>query len=190
VSCLVLSVDEPVPGARAHAADAAARGYREGIAHDYKRHGTTTLFAALDVLSGTGLTDCKPRHRHQEFLSFLRRIEQSVPKELDIHLVVDNYSAHQHARVKAWLARRARRHIHFIPTCSSWLDQVERFFAPVAEKAVRRGSFRSVNELVAKTDHFVTHYNKHCKPLLWTATADSVLEKLERFTSRISGTGH
>jgi putative transposase len=117
------------------------------------------------------LTDCKPPHRQQEFLSFLRRIEQSVPQQLDIHLIVDNYSAHKHPRVKAWLARRPRWHIHFIPTYSSWLKEI-------------------VKELVAKIDHFVTHYNKHCRPFVWTATADSVLEKLERLTSRISGTGH
>lgn len=165
-------------------------GYVEGVTHDYKRHGTTTLFAALDVLNGTVLTDCKPRHRHQEFLAFLRRIEKSVPEKLDIHLIVDNYSTHKHARVKAWLARRPRWHIHFIPTYSSWLNQVERFFGLITDKAIRRGSFRSVKELVAKIDHFVTHYNKNCKPFIWTATADSVLQKLERLTSRISGTGH
>jgi putative transposase len=165
-------------------------GYVEGITHDYKRHGTTTLFAALDVLNGTVLTACKPRHRHQEFLGFLRRIEKSVPERLDIHLIVDNYSTHKHARVKAWLARRPRWHIHFIPTYSSWLNQVERFFGLITEKAIRRGSFRSVKELVGKIDHFVTHYNQNCKPFIWTATADSVLQKLERLTSRISGTGH
>jgi transposase len=165
-------------------------GYVEGITHNYKRHGTTTLFAALDVLNGTVLTVCKPRHRHQEFLAFLRRIETSVPEKLDIHLIVDNYSTHKHARVKAWLARRPRWHIHFIPTYSSWLNQVERFFGLITEKAIRRGSFRSVKELVEKIDHFVTHYNQHCQAFLWTATADSVLEKLQRLTSRISGTGH
>ncbi|MGA7823255.1 MAG: IS630 family transposase [Steroidobacteraceae bacterium] len=165
-------------------------GYVEGITHDYKRHGTTTLFAALDVLSGTVLTDCKPHHRHQEFLAFLRRIDKSVPHKLDIHLIVDNYSTHKHTRVKAWLGRHPRWHIHFIPTYSFWLNQVERFFALVTEKAIRRGSFRSVKELVGKIDHFVTHYNKNCKPFIWTATADSVLQKLERLTSRISGTGH
>jgi putative transposase len=165
-------------------------GYVEGVTHDYKRHGTTTLFAALDVLNGTVLADCKPRHRHQEFLCFLRRIEKSVPEKLDVHLIVDNYSTHKHARVKAWLARRPRWHIHFIPTYSSWLNQVERFFGHITEKAIRRGSFRRVKELVSQIDHFVTHYNTHCQPFVWTATADSVLEKLERLTSRISGTGH
>jgi putative transposase len=165
-------------------------GYVEGVTHDYKRHGTTTLFAALDVLNGTVLTDCKPRHRHQEFLAFLRRIEKSVPEKLDVHLIVDNYSTHKHARVKAWLAQRPRWHIHFIPTYSSWLNQVERFFGLITDKAIRRGSFRSVKELVGTIDHFVTQYNRHCQPFVWTATADSILEKLERLTSRISGTGH
>ena len=103
---------------------------------------------------------------------------------------MDNYSAHKHPRVKAWLARRPRWHIHFIPTYSSWLNQVERFFALITDKAIRRGSFRSVKELVGKIDHFVTQYNKGCKPFIWTATADSILAKLERLTSRINGTAH
>jgi putative transposase len=165
-------------------------GYVEGVTHDYKRHGTTTLFAALDVLNGTVLTECKPRHRHQEFLAFLRRIEAAVPADLDVHLIVDNYSTHKHAKVKAWLAKRPRWHIHFIPTYSSWLNLVERFFALITDKAIRRGSFRSVQELVGKIDHFVTRYNRHCQPFVWTASADSILAKLERLTSRISGTGH
>lgn len=165
-------------------------GYLEGVTHDYKRHGTTTLFAALDVLSGSVLTDCKPRHRHQEFLAFLRSIEAAVPAELDVHLIVDNYSTHKHAKVKAWFAKRPHWHIHFIPTYSSWLNQVERFFALITDKAIRRGSFRSVKELVGKIDHFVTRYNRNCKPFVWTATADSILAKLERLTSRINGTGH
>jgi putative transposase len=165
-------------------------GYVEGVTHDYKRHGTTTLFAALDVLNGTVLTDCKPRHRHQEFLAFLRRIEAAVPADLDVHLIVDNYSTHKHAKVKAWFAKRPRWHIHFIPTYSSWLNLVERFFALITDKAIRRGSFRSVQELVGKIDHFVTRYNRNCRPFIWTASADSILAKLERLTSRISGTGH
>jgi putative transposase len=165
-------------------------GYAEGMTHDYKRHGTTTLFAALDVLKGTVLADCKPRHRHQEFLAFLRQIEAHVPQSQDIHLIVDNYSTHKHARVKAWLARRPRWHLHFIPTYSSWLNQVERFFALITDKAIRRGSFSSVKDLVGKVDHFVTQYNKDCTPFVWTATADSILGKLERLSSRINGTGH
>jgi putative transposase len=165
-------------------------GYVEGVTHDYKRHGTTTLFAALNVLNGTILADCKPRHRHQEFLSFLREIDKAVPAELDIHCIVDNYRTHKHAKVKAWLAARGRWHMHFIPTYSSWLNQVERFFALITDRAIRRGSFRSVKELVAKIDHFISHYNQNCKPFTWTATADSILAKLSRLCARISGTGH
>lgn len=165
-------------------------GYVEGVTHDYKRHGTTTLFAALDVMEGKVIAQCKPRHRHQEFLGFLRTIEANVPKQLDIHLIVDNYSTHKHAKVKAWLAARPRWHIHFTPTYSSWLNQVERFFGLITDKAIRRGSFRSVKELISKIDHFVIQHNNSCQPFVWTATADSILAKLERLTSRISGTGH
>ena len=165
-------------------------GYVEGVTHDYKRHGTTTLFAALNVLNGAVLTECKARHRHQEFRAFLRTIDKAVPVELEIHCIVDNYSTHKHAKVKAWLARRPRWHMHFIPTYSSWLNQVERFFALITDRAIRRGSFRSVKELVAKIDHFVSHHNQNCKPFVWTATADSILAKLSRLCERICGTGH
>jgi putative transposase len=165
-------------------------GYLDGVTHDYKRHGTTTLFAALNVMNGAVLTDCKARHRHQEFLSFLRRIDQAVPSELDIHCIVDNYSTHKHPKVKAWLAVRSRWHLHFIPTYSSWLNQVERFFGFITDKAIRRGSFKSVKELIDRIDHFVAHYNQNCKPFMWTATADSILEKLQRLCNRISGTAH
>jgi putative transposase len=165
-------------------------GYVEGVTHDYKRHGTTTLFAALDVLTGAVLSTCKPRHRHQEFLSFLREIDKAVPEHLDIHAIVDNYSAHKHPRVKAWLTARPRWQLHFIPTYSSWLNLVERFFALITDKAIRRGSFRSVKDLTVKINHFVTHYNQSCKPFMWTATADSILKKLERLCLRINGTAH
>ena len=165
-------------------------GYVEGVTHDYKRHGTSTWFAALDVLSGQVLAQCKPRHRHQEFLSFLRAIEDNVPADLDVHLIVDNYSTHKHAKVKAWLAARPRWHLHFVPTYSSWLNLVERFFALITDKAIRRGSFRSVRELIQHIDHFVVHHNVGCKPFVWTATADSIIAKLERLCSRISGTAH
>lgn len=165
-------------------------GYVEGVTHDYARHGTTTLFAALNVLNGAVLAACKPRHRHQEFLAFLRTIDQAVPTELDIHAIVDNYSAHKHPKVKAWLAARPRWHLHFIPTYSSWLNLVERFFALITDKAIRRGSFRSVRQLIAKIDHFVSHHNQNCKPFVWTATADSILAKLQRICQRISGTRH
>jgi putative transposase len=114
-------------------------GYVEGVTHDYKRHGTTTLFAALNVLNGAVLATCKPRHRHQEFLSFLREIDKAVPVELDIHCIVDNYATHSHPKIKAWLTARPRWYMHFIPTYSSWLNQVERFFAMVTDRAIRRG---------------------------------------------------
>jgi len=115
-------------------------GYVEGVTHDYKRHGTTTLFAALNVLNGAVLAACKPRHRHQEFLSFLREIDKAVPAELDVHCIADNYATHSHPKINAWLAARPRWHMHFIPTYSSWLNQVERFFALITDKAIRRGS--------------------------------------------------
>jgi putative transposase len=165
-------------------------GYVEGVTHDYVRHGTTTLFAALNVLNGAVLAECKPRHRHQEFLAFLRSIDKAVPAELDVHCIVDNYSSHKHPKVKAWLAARPRWHMHFIPTYSSWLNQVERFFSIITGKAIRRGSFASVKELVNKIEHFVAQYNQNCKPFTWTATADSILAKLNRLCERISGTGH
>jgi len=165
-------------------------GYVEGVTHDYIRHGTTTLFAALNVLDGEVLASCKTRHRHQEFLSFLREIEAAVPSELDIHMVVDNYATHKHPKVKAWMAARPRWHSHFIPTYSSWLNQVERFFAIITDKAIRRDSFKSVKELVKKIEAFVQNYNTKSKPFVWTATADSILAKLQRLCERISGTEH
>ena len=165
-------------------------GYVEGVTHDYVRHGTTTLFAALNVLNGAVLATCKPRHRHQEFLSFLREIDKSVPPELDVHCIADNYASHKHPKVRAWLAQRPRWHMHFVPTYSSWLNQVERFFAIITDKAIRRGSFTSVKELTSKIDSFVSRYNEDCKPFTWTATADSILEKIARLCGRITGTGH
>ncbi len=130
-------------------------GYVEGVTHDYVRHGTTTLFAALDAANGEVITQCKARHRHQEFLAFLRHIDASVPKDLEVHLVIDNYATHKHAKVKAWLAKRPRYHIHYTHTYTSWLNQVERWFAIITQQALRRGSFSSVKQLIAKTQHFV-----------------------------------
>jgi putative transposase len=163
-------------------------GYVQGVTHNYIRHGTTTLFAALDVASGTVLTQCRPRHRHQEFLQFLTHIDASVPGHLDIHLVVDNYSTHKHAKVKRWLAARPRYHLHFTPTYASWLNQVEIWFNIITQKAIRRGSFRSVKELVARIATFEQHYNPSAHPFVWTATADSILQKIERLCEAISGT--
>lgn len=165
-------------------------GYVEGITHDYIRHGTTTLFAALDVANGTVLTQCKPRHRHQEFLAFLRHIEANVPQHLDVHLICDNYGTHKHAKVKAWLARRPRFHLHFTPTYSSWLNQVERWFGLITHQAIRRGSFDSVTDLKRKITDFVERYNQHPSPFMWTATAESILAKLERLCKVINGTQH
>lgn len=163
-------------------------GYVEGVTHDYVRHGTTTLFAALDIASGQVLTKCRPRHRHQEFLAFLKDIEANVPPELDIHLVVDNYATHKHESVRRWLAARPRYHMHYTPTYSSWLNQVEIWFNIITQKAIRRGTFRSVKELVAKIENFVAHYNAKTKPFRWTATPDSIFEKLQRLCKNIAET--
>jgi len=165
-------------------------GYVEGVTHDYVRNGTTTLFAALDIATGAVLTECKPRHRHQEFLSFLRRIDEAVPATLDVHLILDNYATHKHAKVRAWLAARPRFQLHFTPTYSSWLNQVERWFGLITQQAIRRGSFKSVRDLIAKINHFVQHYNRTSRPFAWTATADSIFAKLARLCSCISGTPH
>jgi putative transposase len=139
-------------------------GYVEGVTHDYVRNGTTTLFAALDIATGTVFTECKPRHRHQEFLSFLQRLDDRIPSGLDVHLIVDNYATHKHPEVRTWLAQRPRYQIHFTPTYSSWLNQVERWFGLITQRAIRRGSFRSVKELVQKIDSFVQHYNRTSRP--------------------------
>lgn len=165
-------------------------GYAEGVTHDYVRHGTTTLFAALDIASGKVLAQCKARHRHQEFLQFLRRIDASVPEQLDVHLVIDNYATHRHAKVKRWLAARPRYHVHYTPTYSSWLNQVETWFNLITQRAIRRGSFRSVKQLVQKIETFVENHNKGAQPFTWTATAESIFEKLTRLCSSISGTQH
>lgn len=165
-------------------------GYIEGVTHDYVRHGTTTLFAALNVLNGQVLAQCRPRHRHQEFLDFLRAIDKAVPTTLDVHCIADNYASHKHPKVRAWLAQRPRWHMHFVPTYSSWLNQVERFFSIITARAIRRGSFRSVKDLIYRITSFVDSYNKTCQPFIWTATADSILDKLARLCGRINGTAH
>jgi putative transposase len=165
-------------------------GYAEGVTHDYVRNGTTTLFAALDVATGTVFTECKPRHRHQEFLAFLRRLDDCIPSDLDVHLIVDNYATHKHPKVRTWLAQRPRYQVHYTPTYSSWLNQVERWFGLITQRAIRRGSFQSVKELIQRIDEFVEHYNRTSRPFIWTATADSILGKIARLCSRISGTRH
>ncbi len=165
-------------------------GYVEGVTHDYVRHGTTTLYAALDIASGQVLTRCTPRHRHQEFLQFLHRIEANVPTNFDLHLVVDNYATHKHAKVRQWLADRPRFHIHYTPTYGSWLNQVEIWFNLITQRAIRRGSFRSVKDLVQTIDRFVEKYNSRSTPFVWTATADSILQKVQRLCEVIAGTRH
>jgi putative transposase len=165
-------------------------GYVEGVTHDYRRHGTTTLFAALDTAKGKVLTQCRPHHRHQEYLGFLREIEKNVPETLDVHIIVDNYATHKHPRVKRWLVARPRFHVHFTPTYASWLNQVEIWFNRITQQAIRRGSFRSVKELIEKIDQYVRASNTHAHPFAWTATADSILAKVQRLCERISGTGH
>ena len=165
-------------------------GYVEGVTHDYVRHGTTTLFAALDLASGHVLTQCKRRHRHQEFLQFLRHIEVSVPEELEVHLIVDNYCTHKHAKVRRWLAAQPRFRVHYTPTYASWLNQVEIWFNIITQRAIRRGTFKSVRDLIAKIEAFVRHYNRRCHPFTWTATADSILEKIGRLCKAVAGTAH
>jgi putative transposase len=160
-------------------------GYLEGITDNYIRHGTTTLFAALDVATGAVLTQCSARHRHQEFLRFLRTIDASVPAELAVHLVLDNYSTHRHRAVKLWLARHPRFTVHFTPTYSSWLNQVEIWFNLITSKAIRRGSFPCTKALIQQIDAFVRAYNPSATPFVWTATAESILEKIGRLLGRI-----
>ena len=156
------------------------RGRAATMTHDYKRNGTTTLFAALDVLSGTVIGQCLPRHRHEEFLKFLRKIDRDVPQGLQVHLICDNYATHKHADVKAWLAKHPRFHMHFTPTSSSWLNLVERWFRELTDKALRRGVFHSVPDLIAKIEQYLAAHNDQPRPFIWTATADEILAKVAR----------
>lgn len=165
-------------------------GYVEGVTHDYIRHGTTTLFAALDIVTGGVIAQCKKKHRHQDFLAFLKHVEQQVPDSLEIHAIVDNYATHKHKSVKGWLARHPRWHIHYTPTYSSWLNQVEIWFNIITQKAIRRGTFSSVKELITKIQKYIDSYNQHPRPFVWSATADSILAKVQRLCQSISGTEH
>jgi len=148
------------------------------MTHDYKRHGTTTLFAALNMLDGTVIGTCMNKHRHQEYLKFLRTIKRKTPKYLDIHIIVDNYSTHKHDKVKLWMSKNPRFHAHFIPTSSSWLNLVERFFAEITQKRIRRGVFHSVQELTNAINDFLDDYNSNPKPFVWTKTADDIVKKI------------
>lgn len=165
-------------------------GYLEGVTHNYFRHGTTTLFAALNIATGKVIGQCKHRHRHQEFLQFLNHVDSSVPKDLDIHLIVDNYRTHKHHKVQRWFAVHPRYHVHYTPTYSSWLNQVEIWFNIITQKAIRRGTFRNVKDLIQTIDRFVSSYNHNAAPFAWTATADSILLKIRRLCEHIAGTVH
>jgi transposase len=147
--------------------------------HDYLRHGTCCLFAALNVLTGEVLEQCETRHRHQEYLKFLRKIDQSTAADLELHLIADNYCTHKHRKVAAWLEKHPRFHVHFIPTSSSWLNLVERFFGKITQERIRRGVFHSVLELVAAIHDYIEAHNQHPTPFAWTKTADEILAKLE-----------
>jgi transposase len=149
--------------------------------HDYQRHGTTTLFAALNVLEGTVIGECQSRHRHQEFLRFLDRIDQSVDTGLDIHLVLDNYGTHKHPEVNKWLAARPRYRVHFTPTSSSWLNQNERWFAEITRKRIRRGTFRSVRDLIKTIHDYIRLYNKNPRPFQWVASASRIIRKVNKY---------
>jgi putative transposase len=165
-------------------------GYVDGITHGYVRHGTTTLFAALDLTQGEVIGQCKARHRHQEFIAFLDHVDENLPADLDVHLILDNYGTHKHAKVRAWLAQRPRYHLHFTPTYASWINQVERWFAIISQRAIRRGSFRNVRELRQRIEQFIEHYNHDSRPFQWTATAESILAKVTKISKLISGTAH
>lgn len=150
------------------------------MTHDYKRNGTTSLFAALEVLQGRVIGQCYERHRHQEFLHFLRRLDQEFPGEIRLHLVMDNYGTHKQPKVQAWLKRHPRFVSHFVPTSSSWLNLVERWFGELTSKRIRRGSFHSVEDLEKAITEFLAAWNENPKPFIWTATVESIVEKLSR----------
>ena len=165
-------------------------GYPERRSHDYVRNGTTSLFAALDIATGEVIGKCHRQHRHQEFLGFLKTVEAAIPKGLDVHLVMDNYGTHKTPKIKHWLARRPHWHVHFTPTGASWLNMVERFFAEITHRRIRRGAFRNVRELEqAIVDYLQTH-NTNPKPFIWTATADEIFRKIARLCEGISLSGH
>jgi transposase len=180
---LVLSVDEK---SQIQALDRTQpglpmkRGRAGTMTHDYKRNGTTTLFAALNTLDGKVIGQCLPRHRHQEFLQFLRTIDRQTPKGLDLHLIVDNYATHTHPEVTAWLANHHRFQLHFIPTSASWLNLVERWFREITEKRIRRGAFKSVPDLISAITEYLQANNADHKPFVWTASVQTILSKVRR----------
>jgi transposase len=155
-------------------------GRAQTMTHDYKRNGTTTLFAALDVLTGAVIGQCLPRHRHVEFVKFLRTIDREVPRRLQVHLILDNYATHKHPAVQAWLAKHPRFHLHFTPTSSSWLNLIAIFFGQLTDKAIRRGVFHSVPDLIDAIDRYLAATNTNPQPFVWTATAEQIVQKVRR----------
>jgi transposase len=162
------------------------KGRAQTMTHDYKRHGTTTLFAALNVLDGQVIGQCQQRHTHAEWLKFLRKIDRETPKGKTLHLIADNYATHKHPAVQAWLAKHPRFNMHFTPTSASWLNMVERFFRDLTTERLRRGVFTSVPELVTAIDDYVAHHNVDPKPFIWTKSARDILQKVIRANSRLS----
>jgi transposase len=162
------------------------KGRAQTMTHDYKRHGTTTLFAALSVLDGKVIGQCQPRHTHAEWLKFLRKIDRETPKDKTLHLIADNYATHKHPAVQEWLAKHPRFNMHFTPTSASWLNMVERFFRDITTERLRRGVFTSVAELVSAIDEYVAHHNTKPKPFIWTKSARDILQKVIRANSRLS----
>jgi transposase len=156
------------------------RGRPGTMTHDYKRNGTTTLFAAIEMTEGKLIGTCMSKHRHQEWIKFLKQIDAQTPAELDLHLIVDNYATHKHLKVQSWLKRHRRFHIHFIPTSSSWLNLVERWFREITDNRIRRGTFRSVEQLIQAIMDYIEHHNRSPKPFVWTAKADEILAKVRR----------
>ena len=165
-------------------------GMPERRTHDYARHGVTSLFAAFDIADGTVISELHRRHRHQEFLKFLKKIDKNVPPGLDVHLVCDNYGTHKTPQIQAWLARHPRFHVHFTPTGSSWINQVERWFGYLTDQKIRRGVHKSVQSLEADIRDWIEHWNQNPRPFAWTKTAEEILNSLAEYIARISGAGH
>jgi len=160
------------------------KGRAQTMTHDYKRHGTTTLFAALNVLDGQVIGQCQQRHTHAEWLEFLRKIERDTPKDKPLHLIADNYATHKHPAVQAWLAKHLRFNMHFTPASASWLNTVERFFRDLTTARLRRGAFTSASELVIAIEEYVAHHNLDPKPSIWTKSARDILQKVIRTNGR------
>jgi transposase len=158
------------------------------MTHDYKRNGTTTLFAAIDLAQGKVIGTCQQKHRHQEWIKFLKLIDEQTDPDLDLHLIVDNYATHKHPRVKTWLKKHPRFHVHFIPTSSSWLNVVERWFREISDKRIRRGTFHSVEQLIAAILEFIEEHNTSAQPYVWTAKADQILDKVARARNALNNT--